>query len=247
MVSDREDRGPVVVGVGHEWEAVVMAIVRVPLLFFARLVVEVLRDVTGALGGLLHAFGRVTHRLVGAAVLAVIAYAAFLRVVVHVWLPPVVWLALAGAALAAMLAWLLGWCLTCLADPGLLVRRLADPGCEGGVSEERIAEWEAAWQRALLYQQRQQAAGDEQKASNGRRGPAWRWRRAAGSPYEILGVEPGATPEQIRTAYRALALRMHPDRNPGFVPEATERFREIQAAYELLSDPGSRPQHPRAR
>jgi hypothetical protein len=241
MVSGREDRESVVVGVGHEWEAVVMAIVRAPMLFFARLVVDVLRDLTGALGGLLHAVGRVTLRLVGAAVLAVIAYAALLRVVVHVWLPPVVWLALAGAALAAMLAWLLGWCLVCLAHPRLLVRRLADPGREDGVSERRIAEWDAAWQRALLYQQRQHAAGDEQQASNGRREPASRWRRAAGSPYEILGVEPSATPEQIRAAYRVLAMRMHPDRNPGFVPEASERFREIQAAYELLSDPASRP------
>jgi DnaJ domain len=207
-----------------------MAIVRVPMLFLARRVVEVLRDLTEAAGGLLHAFGRVTLRLVGAAA-AVIAYAALLRVVVHVWLPPVVWLALAGGALAAMLAWLLGWCLVCLAHPRFFVRRLTDPGREDGVSDRRIKEWEAAWQRALLYQQRQQAAGGERQTSNGQREPAWRDGLPARSPYDILGVEPGATPEQIRAAYRQLAMRMHPDRNPGFVPEATQRFSEIRTAY----------------
>jgi DnaJ domain len=222
-----------------------MAIVRVPVLLLARLVVEVLRDVTGALGGLLDAFGRVTLRLVGAAALAVIAYAALLRALVHVWLPAVVWLALVGAALAATLAWLLGWCLVCLAHPRLFMRRLADPGRGDGVSERRIAEWESAWKRALLYQQRHHAAGGE--ASSDPRERA-RWDGGpARSPYDVLGVEPGATPEQISAAYRQLALRMHPDRNPGFVPEATQRFRVIQAAYELLSDPTSRPTHPQAR
>jgi DnaJ domain len=233
------------VGVGHGWEAVVMAIVRVPVLLLACLVVEVLRDLIEALGGLLHALGGVMLRLVWAAALAVIAYAAFLRVVVHVWLPAVVWLALAGAAMAATLVWLLGWCLVCLAHPGCLVGRCSDPRREGRVSERRIAEWEAAWKRALLYQQRHHAPGGE--ASSDRREHAWRRGRPAASPYEVLGVEPGATPEQIRAAYRQLAMRMHPDRNPGFVPEATQRFREIQAAYELLSDPASRRAHPQTR
>jgi DnaJ-class molecular chaperone len=44
----------------------------------------------------------------------------------------------------------------------------------------------------------------------------------------------------LRAAYRALAMRMHPDHNPGFVAEATERFAAIHAAYELLSDPERR-------
>jgi DnaJ domain len=188
----------------------------------------------------------VTLRLVGAAALAVIAYAALLRALVRVWLPAVVWLALAGGALAATLAWLLGWCLLCLAHPRLLVRRLTDPG-QVGVGERRIREWEAAWRRVLLYQQHYHAPGGERQASSDQGEHAWRGRPAR-SPYDILGVEPGATPEQITAAYRQLAMRMHPDRNPGFVTEATQRFRDIQAAYELLSaDPTSRPEHPQTR
>jgi DnaJ domain len=228
-------------GTGGKLSAV--AIVRIPVLFLARLAVEVLRGLTEALGGLLHALGGVLLRLVGAAALAVIAYAALLRALVHVWLPAVVWLPLAGAALAATLAWLVGGCLMCLAHPRLFMRRLTDPGREGGVDERRIREWEAAWRRALLYQQHQHAPGGERQASDDQGEHAW-YGRPARSPYDILGVEPGATPEQIRAAYRELALRVHPDRNPGFVPEATQRFMDIQAAYELLSDPTSRPAHP---
>lgn len=221
----------------------VVAIVRVAVLSLARLVVGVLRDLTEALGELLHALGRVMVGLVGLVALAVIANAAFLPMVVHVAVPPVVWPGLAGAALGATLTWLLGRCLVCVARPGRLARRLTDPG-RRGVSDRRIAEWEAAWRRALLYQERlrHQAAGGERRASSGPRGRGW-WRgRPAESPYEVLGIEPGATPDEIRAAYRRLAMRLHPDRNPGFAGEATRRFRQIQAAYELLSDPTWRAQ-----
>jgi DnaJ-class molecular chaperone len=54
-------------------------------------------------------------------------------------------------------------------------------------------------------------------------------------PYEILGVQRSADEAAIRAAYRKLAKRHHPDLNPG-KPEAAERFKEISAAYELLSD-----------
>jgi hypothetical protein len=226
-----------------------MAVVRIPVLFLARLVLGVLRDLIEALGGMLHASARLMLRLVGAGALAVVVYAAFLRMVVDVGLPPVVWLGLVGAALAAMLAWLLAWCLLYLAHPGRLVRRRTDPGREGGVSERRIAEWGAGWRRALLYQERlrHQSAGGEWPPSSGQREPT-RWRGGpGGSPCDVLGVDPAATPEQIRAAYRQLALRMHPDRNPGFVPEATRRFTEIQSAYELLSDPTLRAEDPQSR
>ena len=52
-------------------------------------------------------------------------------------------------------------------------------------------------------------------------------------PYRILEISPDATEEQIKQAYRRLAMKYHPDRNPGN-PEAEERFKQIQAAYEWL-------------
>lgn len=53
--------------------------------------------------------------------------------------------------------------------------------------------------------------------------------------YKILGVERNATQEQIKAAYRKLALQYHPDRNPGN-KEAEEKFKEATQAYEVLSD-----------
>jgi DnaJ-class molecular chaperone len=54
-------------------------------------------------------------------------------------------------------------------------------------------------------------------------------------PYQILGVQRSDDAAAIRAAYRKLAKTHHPDLNPG-KPEAAERFKEISAAYELLSD-----------
>ena len=53
--------------------------------------------------------------------------------------------------------------------------------------------------------------------------------------YEILGVEKNATPEQIKAAYRKLAMKYHPDRNQGD-EAAAEKFKEINEAHEVLSD-----------
>ncbi len=59
------------------------------------------------------------------------------------------------------------------------------------------------------------------------------------SPYEILGVPPTASADEIRTAYRKLAKKYHPDLNPGN-KEAEQHFKEIGAANDILSDPDKR-------
>jgi molecular chaperone DnaJ len=56
--------------------------------------------------------------------------------------------------------------------------------------------------------------------------------------YEVLGIDRSAAPEQIKQAYRQLALKWHPDRNPA--AEATDKFREIAEAYAVLSDANKR-------
>lgn len=53
--------------------------------------------------------------------------------------------------------------------------------------------------------------------------------------YEVLGVDKNATPEQLKSAYRKLALKYHPDRNPGD-KEAEEKFKEAAEAYDVLSN-----------
>jgi molecular chaperone DnaJ len=57
--------------------------------------------------------------------------------------------------------------------------------------------------------------------------------------YEVLGVARTATPEELKRAYRKLALQFHPDRNPDD-PQAEARFKEINEAYEILSDQAKR-------
>ena len=60
--------------------------------------------------------------------------------------------------------------------------------------------------------------------------------------YEVLGVEKNATKEEIKRNYRKLAVKYHPDRNPGN-KEAEEKFREATEAYEVLSDDKKRPMY----
>ena len=59
------------------------------------------------------------------------------------------------------------------------------------------------------------------------------------NPYETLGVEPNASQDDIRNAYRKAAKETHPDLNPG-QPEAERRFKEINAAYDIIGDADKR-------
>lgn len=61
--------------------------------------------------------------------------------------------------------------------------------------------------------------------------------------YDVLGVPRDADPEAIKRAYRKLAMQYHPDRNPE--SDAHERFKEVNEAYEVLSDTGKRAQYDR--
>src|SRR3954464_6577075 len=60
--------------------------------------------------------------------------------------------------------------------------------------------------------------------------------------YDSLGVSKSASADELKKAYRKLVRQYHPDKNPGN-KEAEERFKEIQGAYDVLSDPAKRKQY----
>ena len=80
-------------------------------------------------------------------------------------------------------------------------------------------------------------AGSDSKTSSGSR-PQHEDRRSKKDPLEVLGLKPGARPEEIRAAYRQVAQAYHPDKVSHLGPElqelAKQKFIEIQEAYETL-------------
>jgi molecular chaperone DnaJ len=64
--------------------------------------------------------------------------------------------------------------------------------------------------------------------------------------YQVLGVPKSATPEDIKKTYRKLAMKHHPDRNPGS-KESEDRFKEIGEAYSVLSDTSKRAEYDKLR
>jgi molecular chaperone DnaJ len=65
----------------------------------------------------------------------------------------------------------------------------------------------------------------------------------SGDYYKILGVAKSADEKELKKAYRKLALKYHPDKNPS--PEALEKFKEINEAYDCLSDSAKRQEYDR--
>ncbi|MDD4286045.1 MAG: molecular chaperone DnaJ [Eubacteriales bacterium] len=62
--------------------------------------------------------------------------------------------------------------------------------------------------------------------------------------YEVLGLKKGATEDQIKSAFRKMAMKYHPDKNPGD-KEAEDKFKEINEAYSILSDPDQKNKYDR--
>ena len=84
------------------------------------------------------------------------------------------------------------------------------------------------------YQHSQRAYGDERETAGGTGAHA----NSNRDPYRVLGIERGASRDEIKSAYRRLAIKYHPDKvaylGDEFKVLAEKRFREIQAAYQEL-------------
>jgi hypothetical protein len=80
----------------------------------------------------------------------------------------------------------------------------------------------------------------------GGRAPSWEHDAKGKNFYNVLGVDPKADPDEIRSAYRKLAMKFHPDKNPGD-KKAEDKFKDINEAYQVLSDAKKRETYDRIR
>jgi len=92
--------------------------------------------------------------------------------------------------------------------------------------EEEMRKWEREMRKREM-------GGGFGRGMPGRSGGASRATASAG-PYQALGLQPGATRDEVKQAFRKLALEVHPDHNED--PKAPERFAELRAAFEVLMD-----------
>jgi len=97
--------------------------------------------------------------------------------------------------------------------------------CEAGVDFEQVARIDPSFVGLASWR---------------RRARRWATRPPMRNHYAVLGVSPEANSAEVRRAYRAAALRWHPDKNPERREEAERRFKEVQEAQEVLMDPQRR-------
>jgi len=115
---------------------------------------------------------------------------------------------------------------------------------------------EGSWrEQQWAQQQRQQTAGQSdhrrtEKQYEQRYEQAYQRQQPREQPakpkkthYDVLGIQPGASLEDIRSAFRAKSFQWHPDVNKGHEAQASERFREVLEAYQTLRDPVKRAQY----
>ncbi|MGA2012767.1 MAG: J domain-containing protein [Solirubrobacteraceae bacterium] len=222
-----------------------MPLAQTTLRAITRLLTELVRGLIDGVGALVQNIGKLALALAVAATPFYLIWLAG-RSADHQHTPPIFWQAIPTTWLACALVWQTGWLVRAIAHPAQL-RRQQPAARAAPVSAQRIHEWDAAWQRAIDHQQHarhHRHTNDEHASPNGQHARGRDQRHGSqstpGWAYQTLGLHTHATPQEVRAAYHELAKRLHPDRNPDFPHQATDRFRDIQAAYEILSHPRHR-------